>query len=496
MESKILLDITCSKDTLINELIHIVPPIIVPKRIEGEGTKQERRQEQQQDQDHEDNKQDEHLKVLCIVLTHSGNHYTRIPTIQSTWGAKCHTLLLSSNETNHELNVYDYTIHGASTYSSSKRGDDDHDHHREVGVPGRAGTTSGSNTTAADIIVVKNRIGDGPSSIYERLAMTLKYVATPRESSNSITSNTSNAANASNSNLSILDQHDYVLITEDDTFVIVENLISFLRQKEAEEAEEEAQEDRRRRSSTTTSSSKKSKYKMYGRIIHWPNKLKQYTKYPWFQSKTNTYFKQEFINKFGGRDEYFFTYVYGGSGIILNREIVSKFVKSYEYTITAATTTTTIPTYSVQQQNNDDQDRSRLVLRGPIYWYDRGLCVSLMNILPYGWKPQSTIDYYDYDDESSSHRSDGGGLERVHIQSPLVTWINPDWLPYSIVGLNVSSFLASTNHYQGHKDSNNKCCISPTSFIFHQVDTSYIMKLLYYQLYHCPKASFPPVPRT
>ena len=36
-------------------------------------------------------------RVLCIVLTHSENHYTHIPTIQSTWGKKCDKLIISSD---------------------------------------------------------------------------------------------------------------------------------------------------------------------------------------------------------------------------------------------------------------------------------------------------------------------------------------------------------------------------------------------------------------
>ena len=400
-----LWDITCSKTSLINDIIRVVPPII-------NNAKQDFNQQLQHDKEHLQQQQQQSLpsSLLCIVLTHSNNHYARIPTIRDTWGAKCDTLLISSNETDGNVGSIDFSIKQPIT-----RG--------------------------------KQRRYDGPPGVYERLLATFKHISTMPSSSDT----------------SILDQHDWILVTEDDTFIVVENLKAFL----SHEQEKETQKQRQLQSANANTSANDDndddvieRYKMYGRIINWPSKFQQYNRFPWFaQSKLNANFKQQFTEKFAGpsngphnsrneNDSYEFTYAYGGSGMLFNQAILSKYIKHINESDAKTTTTA---------------NAGATILRGPLSWYDRAVCLSLMNILPYGWKPQTTID---------SER------ERVHVQSPLTTWVNPDWLKYSIQGLNKTLF-----DYDVHKRNN---CCSPTSFSFHQVDAAYTMKLLYYQLYQCP----------
>jgi glycoprotein-N-acetylgalactosamine 3-beta-galactosyltransferase len=38
-------------------------------------------------------------KILCFIMTHSGNHATRIQSVLNTWGRKCDKLVLASNTT-------------------------------------------------------------------------------------------------------------------------------------------------------------------------------------------------------------------------------------------------------------------------------------------------------------------------------------------------------------------------------------------------------------
>lgn len=48
----------------------------------------------------------QHPKILCLVLTQSENHATRMQAVKDTWGRKCDILVGSSNATDLSLNTY------------------------------------------------------------------------------------------------------------------------------------------------------------------------------------------------------------------------------------------------------------------------------------------------------------------------------------------------------------------------------------------------------
>jgi hypothetical protein len=45
-------------------------------------------------------------KILCIVVTQSSNHATRLQTIQETWGPKCTDLITASDADNPNLKAH------------------------------------------------------------------------------------------------------------------------------------------------------------------------------------------------------------------------------------------------------------------------------------------------------------------------------------------------------------------------------------------------------
>lgn len=245
-------------------------------------------------------------KVLCIVLTHGKNHETRLQTILDTWGQKCHQFIAAS----------------------------------DLDEPLRK--------------AIKVNATSGYWSIWDKLMKTLQLVV----------------QNDSTPPPQQQQQHqqsfDWILKADDDTYVIMENLLSFLYNITNEDTHNQPL--------------------VYGRTMPWP-KLKVFKDQfkGWFHEEHNKGFGERFYQKFSPKET--LVYPHGGPGYIMNYKYASTLVNAYFH--------------------SDD------VVKGRV---SEDLA-NAVTMLYRDIRPHSTIDTFT-------------GRERSHPESPRTMYDNPNWLPF------------------------------------------------------------------
>lgn len=236
-------------------------------------------------------------RILCLILSHSGNHQRRVKPILETWGRRCDKLIVASNQTDASV--------GAVSINSQ----------------------------------------DGYWGIWDKLVQSLRHVQQAPE---------------------YRQNYDWILKVDDDSYVIMENLKSFL----------------------ATALSKQeltSESLIFGRTMPWP-KLKDLAQFPgWFQSKGNKAFGKRFFEKFQPSDT--LVYAHGGPGYVMNWKYVDLLVQVYE--------------------ENENVVKGRLS-------EDLANAATMMyhNVVP-----KSTFDV-------TTQR------ERSHPEPPMTMYDNPEWLPW------------------------------------------------------------------
>ena len=183
------------------------------------------------------------IKLLCFIMTHSGNHRTRIASIQETWGQNCDKLVVASNITDELM--------GAIAMSSEA-------------------TYKG---------------------LWNKLNETLHYLYRHYHTG----------------------QYNWIFKADDDTYVIVENLKTYLAQETARiiQREEEVQQQEIPL--------------IFGRRYSSPRYRNLERRLVYFGNPLNADFKTRFYTKMNGNDPVI--YNYGGSGYAMNWNFVERFLQ-------------------------------------------------------------------------------------------------------------------------------------------------------------------------
>lgn len=294
-------------------------------------------------------------KILCLVLTQSTNHATRMQAVVDTWGRKCTILVGASNMTDPDLHTYRI---------ESQR---------------------------------------GYWGIWDKLLQAVRQVLDG----------------------SLVDKHhpndfnfDWILKADDDTYVIMENLLSFLANVTIDDPKEP---------------------RIYGRTMAWPRLKRFQTMNGWFGDPLNRDFGKRFYSKLSADETLRFSH--GGPGYIMNRAYAQRLVGAYFNNFNTT--------------NNNDIDAVQGEVAEDI--------ANAVTMLYHGIRPRSTFDL-------------DTGKERMHPESPQTMYADPIWMERMHHGMKGSV------HGPGEK------CCSPTSISYHYV-ADFQMRLLDYQLYHCPRPS-------
>ena len=175
--------------------------------------------------------------------------------------------------------------------------------------------------------------------------------------------------------------------------------------------------------------------RVYGRVMAWP-RLQRFQK-TWFADDGNHTSNVQFGRRFYAKLDKLETlrYAHGGPGYMMNRRYAQLLVDAYF------------------------DEESGNALKGKIAEDMGGAAMMLYQ----GVKPNGTTD-----------RSTG--RERMHPETPQTMFANPAWLEKSHRGI---------KHQL--KGPGELCC-SPTSISYHYV-SDYQMRLLDYQLHHCPRST-------
>lgn len=284
-------------------------------------------------------------KILCLVLTQSANHATRMQAVVDTWGRKCDILIGASNAT-------DAALH---TYHIESRG--------------------------------------GYWGIWDKLLQTLKQILQGQ--------------------LGGAQDFDWILKADDDTYVIMENLQSFL-------------------ANISHDNLNQKEPRIYGRTMAWPRLKRFQDMTGWFGDTLNRDFGKRFYSKLSVDETLRFSH--GGPGYIMNRAYAQLLVDAYF-------------------------DTSGNAIKGEV----AEDIANAVTMLYHGIRPRSTFDL-------------DTGKERMHPESPQTMYQDPIWMERMHHGMKASV------HGPGEK------CCSPTSISYHYV-ADFQMRLLDYQLYHCPRSS-------
>jgi uncharacterized protein (DUF305 family) len=201
--------------------------------------------------------------IWCLIFTKAEHHTTRVKAIQETWGPKCDKVLYAST-------ARDVTI-GARQYSKRHE--------------------------------TKNEFYNLSQGLYNRMGYALRHIV--------ISTTAASAAEKKQTQ----QQYEWILLAEDDTYIIMENLKQFLLDEQIKHGVAKLRHEP----------------VVYGRIVDWPFTLNDYRKEQWFTTKVNVKFLAQFKKRYplttwrrtSG------SYAHGGSGILLNRAVVEVFANSY-----------------------------------------------------------------------------------------------------------------------------------------------------------------------
>jgi glycoprotein-N-acetylgalactosamine 3-beta-galactosyltransferase len=172
--------------------------------------------------------------------------------------------------------------------------------------------------------------------------------------------------------------------------------------------------------------------RIYGRTMAWPRLKRFQDMQGWFDKESppaNKQFGQRFYSKLGESQTLRFSH--GGPGYVMNRKYAETLVQAYF-------------------------NASGNAVKGEI----AEDIANAATMLYHGIQPESTFDL-------------DTGRERMHPESPQTMYANPIWLDRMHHGMRGSV-----------KGEGEQCC-SPTSISYHYVP-DFQMRLLDYQLYHCP----------
>jgi hypothetical protein len=207
--------------------------------------------------------------IWCLIFTKAEHHATRVEAIQQTWGPQCEKVLFAST-------ARDATI-GARQYSKKHE--------------------------------TENEFYNASQGLYDRMGYALKHIVT------STTSTSSPKTTAATAPEQKQQPYEWILVAEDDTYIIMENLKQFLLDEQIKHGVAKLQQEPM----------------VYGRIVDWPVTLNDYRREQWFTTKVNVKFLAQL------KERYPLTtwrttsgsYAYGGSGILLNRVVVETFANAY-----------------------------------------------------------------------------------------------------------------------------------------------------------------------
>jgi glycoprotein-N-acetylgalactosamine 3-beta-galactosyltransferase len=194
------------------------------------------------------------IRILCFVMTHSGYHDTRVSAVWKTWGPKCDSLLVSSNVTDPSLNALAISADGSYL------------------------------------------------GLWEKLNTTLQYIYNNHFAPAA-------AAAAATRDSSSLSSFDWILKADDDTYVVMENLRSYL----------SSISERETTSSTSTTPI------ILGRRYASPRYRNLKSKDTYFNHSSNRAFGRRFYQKINKNKPVF--YNYGGAGYVMNRPYLERFVQ-------------------------------------------------------------------------------------------------------------------------------------------------------------------------
>lgn len=327
-------------------------------------------------------------KLLCLILTQPSNHGTKMKTILDTWGKKCDRIVGSSE--GEDLSLHTYHIES---------------------IPGYWG-------------------------LFDKVAQSLRWILDEDDDDENERTEENEEQGTDKKNKHhpewSIDEYDWILKADDDTYVIMENLWSFLSNVTYNYHMNKTKYD------TTNDNYVSNDYmssiidepRIYGRVMAWP-RLQRF-KRTWFDKEgPNVKFGRRFYHKLGKQDT--LRFAHGGPGYIMTKAYVKRFVDTYF------------------NQTADD------TLHGEIA-EDMG---SAATMLYQGIKAKGTVDITT-------------GRERMHPEPPQIMYENPDWLKKAHRGI------------ERQLKGKGELCCSPYSISYHYV-TEYQMRLLDYQLYNCTR---------
>lgn len=316
-------------------------------------------------------------KILCLVLTQDSNHDTRLDAILETWGSKCDGGLIAAS------NVTDPSRHAYNIHS-------------ETGYWG----------------------------IWDKLMQTLRMIV--EDDNNNTAANT----------VEVEDDWEWILKADDDTYVIMENLQSFLWNQ----------------TTRGTMDDNDSHYYdpnvpvIYGRRMPWPFLLELKSFGGWFETPNDKLFGERFYAKFRPGKKERLVYAHGGPGYVMNRAYVHRLVHAYFHAPPGNSVQGRVSedlanavTMMYYNSNDDTNNNSRVTASNSTF------------------TPHSTMDLIE-------------NKERSHPESPRTMYSNPKWLPW--IQENIQN-----------RGTGSDCC-SSTSISYHHVNHRE-MRLLHYQLYTC-----------
>eukprot|EP00934_Nitzschia_sp_Nitz4_P004801 Nitzschia sp. Nitz4//scaffold115_size69933//63862//65019//NITZ4_006012-RA/size69933-processed-gene-0.75-mRNA-1//-1//CDS//3329533529//4791//frame0 len=252
-------------------------------------------------------------RVLCLVLTHAKNHKTRLQAVLDTWGSKCDGILAASDQEDSSL-------------------------HAVAMVTPPLATDAVKNTT-------NEKYGEGYWNIYDKLLLSYRYLL---------------------QDTSFREKYDWIVKADDDTYIIMENLRSFLHNQ------------------TQGKPKHDDRPIVYGRVIPWPRLRRFRDMQGWFNDDLNRAFGDGLYGKLG--DEPTLRFSHGGPGYIMNWKYLETLVHAYF-------------------------DSPHDAVHGPL----AEDIASALTMLYHNVTPESTGDAVI-------------GRERMHPESPQTMFENPIWL--------------------------------------------------------------------